>query len=550
MAKSVLDIIIKLSKQGGADKETVTGLIQLKSAIMNAAAVAGTLVAAGYAVKKVFDETVGTMVAYADQVRSVQQSTGLNAEESSRLIQVMDDLKVEYADLQKVIQKNGDAFDFSVKGLAKMSDEYKSLTSAQEKAEFMQKRFGKSWVSFVEVMEKGSGALLTMNDSVEANLILTDKAVAEARKYQVQVDNLSDAFMGLKIAAGEKALPAVNDLMTVMTDRMGKGFDWKNMIPPLALITVIRDLSKAHQENNPVIDSATSSYTAWAKSMEEAKTQTEDTTLAVKAQEEAAKAMSAANQEFLGTMGSIQSAEESYAGTVKSLADERIKIEQDRAAEIAKGWQTDVEKVAEYDTALANNSAQVQENELAHDLANKKIILGLLERKLTADGILDDTEMMWLLNKGVAWGVYSQTVITETQKAIAEANALTNAINGIPTGRTFTMTMNMNAAAAAAANFGGSGFSGNKRAGGGPVNAGEMYMVGENGPELFVSNQNGTIVPNGGGSNMGGVGSGSSIVVNLSMNSVLSMADRESMKRLTPFIIDGIREAQAQGVIK
>lgn len=550
MAKSVLDIIIKLSKQGGADKETVTGLIQLKSAIMNAAAVAGTLVAAGYAVKKVFDETVGTMVAYADQVRSVQQSTGLNAEESSRLIQVMDDLKVEYADLQKVIQKNGDAFDFSVKGLAKMSDEYKSLTSAQEKAEFMQKRFGKSWVSFVEVMEKGSGALLTMNDSVEANLILTDKAVAEARKYQVQVDNLSDAFMGLKIAAGEKALPAVNDLMTVMTDRMGKGFDWKNMIPPLALITVIRDLSKAHQEANPIIDSAASSYTAWAKAMEGAKTQTEDTTLAVKAQEEAAKAMSAANQEFLGTMGSIQSAEESYAGTVKSLADERIKIEQDRAAEIAKGWQTDVEKVAEYDTALANNSAQVQENELAHDLANKKIILGLLERKLTADGILDDTEMMWLLNKGVAWGVYSQTVITETQKAIAEANALTNAINGIPTGRTFTMTMNMNAAAAAAANFGGSGFSGNKRAGGGPVNAGEMYMVGENGPELFVSNQNGTIVPNGGGSNMGGVGSGSSIVVNLSMNSVLSMADRESMKRLTPFIIDGIREAQAQGVIK
>lgn len=66
MSKSVLDIVIKLSKQGGADKETVTGLVQVKKAMTDAVAVAGTLVAAGYAIKKGFDATVGTMVAYAD----------------------------------------------------------------------------------------------------------------------------------------------------------------------------------------------------------------------------------------------------------------------------------------------------------------------------------------------------------------------------------------------------------------------------------------------------------------------------------------------------
>ena len=31
---------------------------------------------------------------------------------------------------------------------------------------------------------------------------------------------------------------------------------------------------------------------------------------------------------------------------------------------------------------------------------------------------------------------------------------------------------------------------------GGPVMGGEMYMVGERGPEMFVPNQSGTIVPN------------------------------------------------------
>lgn len=51
---------------------------------------------------------------------------------------------------------------------------------------------------------------------------------------------------------------------------------------------------------------------------------------------------------------------------------------------------------------------------------------------------------------------------------------------------------------------GGSGSSGTRppipmRAGGGPVSAGQMYVVGENGPELFMANTSGTIVPNGAG---------------------------------------------------
>jgi hypothetical protein len=37
------------------------------------------------------------------------------------------------------------------------------------------------------------------------------------------------------------------------------------------------------------------------------------------------------------------------------------------------------------------------------------------------------------------------------------------------------------------------------KAGGGPVAAGHPYMVGEQGPELFVPNNSGAIIPNGGG---------------------------------------------------
>lgn len=55
------------------------------------------------------------------------------------------------------------------------------------------------------------------------------------------------------------------------------------------------------------------------------------------------------------------------------------------------------------------------------------------------------------------------------------------------------------------------GTFGGARANGGPVSGGQMYMVGERGPELFVPGRSGTIVPN---DKMGG-GGGVNVVVNV-----------------------------------
>jgi hypothetical protein len=55
------------------------------------------------------------------------------------------------------------------------------------------------------------------------------------------------------------------------------------------------------------------------------------------------------------------------------------------------------------------------------------------------------------------------------------------------------------------------GVFGGGRAAGGPVSAGTTYLVGENGPELFTSSTNGTIIPN---NAMGGSGTTVNITVN------------------------------------
>ena len=206
MAKSVLDILIKLSKQGNADKETITGLVKLKSSFMDASAVAGSLVAAGYAVKKVFDETVGTMVEYADQVRTTSRATQLSSEESSKLIQMTDDLGVSYEGLEKAIKSSSDTTDFSIAGLMKTSEEYLQITDAQERAKFAQKEYGKAWIEMVGVLEKGPAAIQAASDAFSSNLILTDEAVRQAREYEIALDNVSDNWAGLTVRAVSEAL--------------------------------------------------------------------------------------------------------------------------------------------------------------------------------------------------------------------------------------------------------------------------------------------------------------------------------------------------------
>ena len=76
---------------------------------------------------------------------------------------------------------------------------------------------------------------------------------------------------------------------------------------------------------------------------------------------------------------------------------------------------------------------------------------------------------------------------------------------------------------------------GGGRAMGGPVNAGTSYVVGERGPELFVPNTSGTIVPNGGG--------GRGNTINLTVNGAI---DAEGTART---IVDVLNRSFSRGTL-
>lgn len=316
-----------------------------------------------------------------------------------------------------------------------------------------------------------------------------DENIGAFKRLEAQMKNNSDTAKMMS----SQALAPIADYLADSTAAINKN---KEVLQKLNE-ELYREYS-AHKVLTPEMQSLINEYeraVQYGKAWENA---LKDTSGAMVESAMTTEQLTKANQNLISMVGTFQSAEESYQDKSKDLTEERIKLEEERAAAIAQGWWEGSEKILEYDQKLEENKLKTIENAEEFDLQNKKIMLGYIERQLIADGILDDKETEWLLEKGVSWGVYSQTVVEETRKAIEEANLLTAAINMIPAERTFRMQVLVEGAenvGGLGAGFGAEQWGGGK-ASGGSVIAGTTYLVGERGPELFSPSTSGTIIPN------------------------------------------------------
>ena len=492
---------------------------------------------------------------YAAQVRDLSLASGASAEESSRLLQVLDDFEISADDVTaatKALTKEGLAP--TVETIAKLSDKYVTLNSAQDKNKFITENLGRGGLAWANALSQGGDALRSLNNDVSASLILTQENIDESEKYRLALDAWNDSVLALKISIGNGLLPLLTDMMTagevnsramkILEDNGNKYSLSQLRLGHVQEAGAAAALAQARAE----MDVANAIKSADGVSNDEIATKEENLRL-LKEQEAAIKAVSAANTEMLGLVETMQSSEESYNETIKKLAEERAAL---KANDIA---------------GLEANTQKVQENEAAHELANRKIILGLIERKLTADGILDDNELNWLLEKGQAWGIYSANVVAESKKAMDEAsnlagtvakvtpvagaiastissaagtsktelktvdesflntgdggkaqldrlqksadsfstssmvnkiNDVTEALNNIPTDIVVNVTQTDTTTTSQPGG----------RAAGGEVYAGQPYTVGENGAERFVPSQNGRILGKSESLHAAGLGAG------------------------------------------
>lgn len=198
--------------EGGSGAGTSLG--NLKAKLKDVGVAFASVLAAGYAIGKMFDATGGEFVRYASQVRNLSNAFGIDEEAASRLIQVTDDLKISQDSLTMALKvMAGNGIQPSLAGLQSLADKYNAIQDPAAQAKFLVDNFGRGGLNMAAAMRMGSAGLEQMNAGIEQNLILTRQGVDAARAYEITTDQLSDSWKAFRMQIGQQGVPALNNLL-------------------------------------------------------------------------------------------------------------------------------------------------------------------------------------------------------------------------------------------------------------------------------------------------------------------------------------------------
>jgi len=371
---------------------------------------------------QIWQETGQKLVDYAAQVRDVSRSLGTSTEEASRLIQVADDVGISYQSLTtslRLAQKDG--IDPSISGLAALSDEYLALAPGVERTQFLLDNFGRSGAEMGKLLEKGSAAIREMNEGIDESMILTQKAVDDARRYEIAVDNLGDAWDAFTYKVAPPLIKALTDVLqhTTLHTRALEIMEEQGLSTYHAMGTVgyaaaykMAEAEREAAEANLLASDATDTLTDSMESQEDT----------AELLAEKLKQLSAENMNYLSTLGSLTNEIKGFEDKQQSLIEQNQQLIDERT-ELAHTYGWESEQVAELNEKLAENEEAQAANAEAFELASKTRLLAMLEERLAFDG-LDDAETEFLLSKGLEWGVYSQQAVDAMRAAQFELGLL------------------------------------------------------------------------------------------------------------------------------
>ncbi len=168
------------------------------------------------AANKVYQETVGKLVAYANTVRTLKNITGESAEEMSRVYQLTDDYKISSENLTMVLKTlAAQGKTLNIDTLAKMSDEYLKLSSGSARQLYLTKNLGREGADYAEILSQGSAKIREQAAATSESLILNDEQLRQARELEIAQDNLNDSWTAITTTIGTKVLPEINRFLKV-----------------------------------------------------------------------------------------------------------------------------------------------------------------------------------------------------------------------------------------------------------------------------------------------------------------------------------------------
>lgn len=489
----------------------------LRANMAEAAIAGGTaLVAFGVQSVKAFQDT-------ALEAGKVSDALGINVEDASRLKEVAGDLGIDMGTLQGAMQRFNKEVGAGKVDLKEFGtdlvyakdgsiDAYESFINAAtavgaikdptDRAREAQRLFGRSYGEIAELMEMDADDLRAALADVSDEKVINQDELRKAREFRAAIDNLKDRFEDLQLAAGEALVPALSRLATTIetVDRAAEAAGLGGLTGMAEKVQTLARIGNPFGLIQEGIDYVAGSIdkadsALGALSEEEAlaaggelwsrvATNIDDFTTAVGG---AVGGLVDTKREAYNARREVQSLDDAWAGLKREISEEQSFLD-------LQGTFDDVKAKAEEAWAAASTGADDAEAKVREHSS------AMLDAK--ADVIRYLEEVLKLPPERS----------TRILAALDEGNL--EAVEAMLAN--LTRNRNMSISIQARGGVGWDQGTGplQARAAGGPVRAGETYLVGENGPELLqMGNANGNVIPNhalGGG--------GGSTVVNIMTN--------------------------------
>ena len=417
--KTSQDELNTIQEKGSAStKKQAFSFTELKSAF-------DVVYGAGKAVYGVLSDLYGSFSKYAGQVRDLSIATGTNAEETSTLLQVLDDYQITAEDVTAASKKMKDnGLVPTIDTLAKLSDQFLSIEDPAKRLEFAQDNLGKSYSKYLNVLEKGGATIRANANEVNKNLILTDEQIKQSEEARLALDALSDAWEGMKVQAGA----AIGSIIVAQT-RQADRIEYLRNISGKTAAEIIDSHGNIRASMQPMIaeyERAAAMGDYWAGIVGDS------VTPAVEDNTEALKALSDELTGQIGLINDMQAAEENYTEKSKDLTQKRADAEAELTKLRAQGYweqsdqiQNALGKIEEIKQAEADLAAE-------RDKQTLQFISNILQENLARDG-WTTAEFEAFAKQQEAWGLWSADVVEKSRAAWMEAQKITDAINGIPT---------------------------------------------------------------------------------------------------------------------
>lgn len=438
-------------------------------------------------------ESIDAAQTYSNQLLDLKRMSGDTATNMSYLAQAGDDVRLSQESIYQAMRYAREkGFVPTLENIKDLADKYQDLDSIEEKAALAAETFGmragpemeKLLAIGREGIEKSSAA------AEELGLVFSDTDLASIEEYRLAIDDLNDAIEGIKLNTGKVLIPLLTEAANVVSNEIGK----------------VASANEVYEKRNELIKAGIIDNSEYYNLI----TRVANGTLS------GADAMAILNQRQTDwEMENLTANErlrrhgqtlEEYRSSLKLAVDDTSNLKNELAGlnnidlNLSGKITTELDKLAR---ELAGGGKL--------DAANQAIWEGMMAGKITPEKGKEYLEALFVADQQMAVGLGKQTaaqaaknIRDELGGSLTDAFAVLKDVDGYWANlkdKAITLSVNLDAAGIdprILAYLLGNGVveePDNGRAVGGPVTAGGVYWVGEHGPEPFIPNSGGTIVP-------------------------------------------------------